>query len=96
MDRGHGRAVLALSAAGGTVGLLLPTQITAVWPFGAAWAWLGLTMAGGLYDACFAYVTRTFPDRARPIVTRIAPFAGCITATAAAPTVAALLRAQAG
>ncbi len=76
IDGGHGRLLLGASAVGGAVGLVLLARIETIWQFYLAWAWLGLTMAGGLYDACFSYVTRTFPGDARRIITRITLFAG--------------------
>lgn len=76
IDAGHGRALMAGGAGGGAAGLVVLSQVEAVWQFYAVWAWLGLMMAGGLYDACFSYVTRTFPDDARRIITRITLFAG--------------------
>lgn len=76
VDAGHGRALLASSAVGGALGLVLLAQVESLWQFYAVWAWLGLVMAGGLYDACFAYVTHTFAGDARRIITRITLFAG--------------------
>ncbi|TVQ29077.1 MAG: MFS transporter [Geminicoccaceae bacterium] len=76
IDAGHGRAVLLLGAAGGALGLVGLAALTTIWQFYLVWAWLGLAMAGCLYDACFSYVTRAFADEARRIITRITLFAG--------------------
>ncbi len=92
VDRGHGRAVLALAAAGVGVGLLVLSRVTTPWAFVLVWALIGLALAGALYDACFAFVTHRFPHDARRVITRItliAGFAGTVSFPTAAWTAAA-------
>ena len=93
VDRGHGRALLALSAAGVGLGLLLLSRVTTPWAFALVWALIGLALAGALYDACFSFVTHRFPHDARRVITRItlvAGFAGTVSFPTAAWTAAAV------
>ncbi|MFP4270747.1 MAG: MFS transporter, partial [Alphaproteobacteria bacterium] len=87
VDRGHGRALLALSATGVGLGLLVLSRVTTPWAFALVWALIGLALAGALYDACFSFVTHRFAHDARRVITRITLVAG-FAGTLAFPTAA--------
>ena len=82
IDRGFGRAVLLIGAVSG--GLLIGTL---AWSesrvgFYVIWALIGCSLAGCLYEPCFAYLTRLLRDGARSVITRItlvAGFAGTVS-----------------
>ena len=76
VDRGFGRGLLTGSALGAGVLLLLLALVEARWQFYAVWLGLGLAMAGGLYEPCFAWLIRTRGDDARRAITRITLIAG--------------------
>lgn len=76
VDAGHGGALLTASPLLGAVGLVLLSQATSPWAFYAAWLVIGLAMAGGLYEACFAFVTHVFATRAKSHITTITLIAG--------------------
>jgi MFS family permease len=82
IDLGHGRAVLAGSAAAGGVFVGLLALVETPWQFYGAWVLIGGAMAGCLYDPCFALVTRARGADARWAITRItlvAGFAGTVS-----------------
>lgn len=82
IDRGFGRAVFAGSYLLAGVGLCALSVVQTLWQFYAVWALLGIGMAGSLYEACFALITRYFGNyaqRAITIVTLIAGFAGSVS-----------------
>lgn len=82
IDRGYGRYLMTGSALAGAGGLVLLANVTQLWQFYAVWVFLGLVMAGCLYDACFAVLTHTLGDRAKraiTLVTLIAGFAGTVS-----------------
>ncbi len=58
IDRGHGAALMAGSAALGGLALALLSAMTALWQFYALWACIGLAMSGCLYEPCFVLLTR--------------------------------------
>ncbi len=89
IDRGYGRILLTGAALFGAVMLVALSQVTQLWQFYAVWFLLGIAMAGSLYEACFAILTRTMGDtakRAITLVTLVAGFAGTI----AFPSISAL------
>jgi len=66
----------------GAICLLLLSAVTAVWHFYLIWLFLGIAMAGTLYEACFAILTKTMGDqrkRAITTVTLVAGFAGTVS-----------------
>ena len=82
IDRDLGRVVLTGSA--GLAAILLAALALAEqrWQFVGLWLLLGVAMAGGLYEPCFAFVTRTRGADARKAITRItlvAGFAGTVS-----------------
>ena len=81
IDKGHARPVFVGCTLLGTVGLLLLSTVQEVWQFYATWALLGIAMAGLLYEACFALLTRcmgALTKRAITLVTLVAGFAGTL------------------
>jgi len=76
IDRGFAAWTFAGSAllAAGLLAAL--SMMTAKWQFYLIWIGLGAAMAGSLYEACFAVVTRTLGPAARSGITVIALIAG--------------------
>lgn len=82
IDRGYGRYLLFGSAVLGAILLVLLSRVTQLWQFYAVWFVIGLAMAGCLYDACFAILTRTMGDAAKrsiTLVTLVAGLAGTVS-----------------
>ena len=81
IDRGHGRILMTASAlAGGLLIAILPL-LQQLWQFYLIWLLIGFTMAGCLYEPCFAFLTHVYyPKSKRPIiiVTLVAGFAGTL------------------
>jgi MFS family permease len=81
IDRGFGCRLFTGSAILGSLLLVLLSMVTKLWQFYAVWVVIGVAMAGGLYEACFAILTRTMGTRAKQaitMVTLIAGFAGTV------------------
>ena len=81
IDRGYGRRILAASAIIGSLLLALLAGVAKLWQFYAVWLLIGMAMSGGLYEACFAVLTRAMGNRAKQaitIVTLVAGFAGTL------------------
>jgi MFS family permease len=81
IDRGFGSRLFTGSAILGSLGLVLLSMITKLWQFYAVWIVIGMAMSGGLYEACFAILTRVMGTRAKQaitMVTLIAGFAGTL------------------
>ena len=85
IDRGHGRILLTVGAAltGELIGLV--ALVREPWQFYALWVALGITMAGCLYEPCFAFLTRTRGTEARRAITLITLVAG-LAGTVSFPT----------
>ena len=81
IDRGHGRTLMTVSAfTGGLLIAMLPL-LQHLWQFYLIWLLIGFTMAGFLYEPCFAFLTHVYyPKSKRPIimVTLVAGFAGTL------------------
>ena len=81
IDRGHGRILMTASAfTGGLLIAMLPL-LQHLWQFYLIWLLIGFTMAGCLYEPCFAFLTHVYyPKSKRPIimVTLVAGFAGTL------------------
>jgi MFS family permease len=76
IDRGGARWLLAGSAAVGG-GLLLVLAVLANWPaFFAVWILIGLSMAGALYEPCFAIIVRYGGASAQRLITTVTLIAG--------------------
>ncbi len=89
IDRGRGAALLTGSPLLGAIGLLCLSQVTSLWEFYLAWLVIGLAMAGGLYEACFAFVTHVFGTTAKSRITTITLIAG-LAGTVSFPSAHAL------
>ncbi len=76
IDRGLGRTVFAVSAMLGALLLVLLTQITQLWQFYLVWFGIGITLAGCLYEPCFAILVRTMGPRARRGITIVSLMGG--------------------
>ena len=85
VDRGHGRLAMALSAICGAALVVSLTAAEHLWQFYAAWIGLGLCMAGCLYEATFAVVTRLLGAEAKRAITVIT-LVGGLAGTVAFPT----------
>ena len=89
IDHGNGRTLLTGSALLGAILLILLSQVTQIWQFYAVWFLLGLAMAGCLYDACFALLTRTMGDKSKRAITLVTLVAG-LAGTVSFPSATAL------
>jgi MFS family permease len=81
IDRGFGSRIFTGSAILGSLLLVLLSMVTQLWQFYAVWIVIGMAMSGGLYEACFAILTKvmgTQAKRAITMVTLIAGFAGTL------------------
>ncbi|MGI9507451.1 MAG: MFS transporter [Geminicoccaceae bacterium] len=76
IDRGYAAWTFAGSALLAACLLVALSLMTARWQFFLIWIGLGAAMAGSLYEACFAVVTRTLGPAARRGITVIALIAG--------------------
>ena len=76
IDRGRAALVFAGSALFAACLLAALAAVTALWQFYLVWIGLGVAMAGSLYEACFAVVTRSLGDAARKGIMSIALIAG--------------------
>lgn len=82
IDRGHGRLVLVGGTLLGGVLMICLSFVEQSVTFYVVWAMIGLSVAGCLYEPCFAYVTRLLGEEARKVITRItlvAGFAGTVS-----------------
>jgi len=89
IDRGHGRAVMALGPLLGALGVALWALASSVTMLYAAWVVLGAAMAMTLYEPAFTIVTRLYPARFREAVTAIT-LVGGFASTLCYPAVALL------
>ena len=81
IDRGLGRYLFSASALLGAILLALLSSISTLWQFYLIWILLGVAMAGSLYEACFAFLTKVMGTKTRQaitLVTLVAGFAGTI------------------
>ena len=82
IDWGHGPTLTAISSLLGGAGLLALSAVSELWQFYVVWAFIGLAMAGCLYEPIFALVTRARGAKARHgiiFITLIAGFASTIS-----------------
>lgn len=84
IDRGYFVTMHVGGTAVGVISLLALSQVNAYWQFYLAWSFIGIAMAGVLYEPCFAILTRTFDKRARAAITRVTLVAG-LAGTASFP-----------
>lgn len=76
IDRGLGRIVMTASSICGAILLAGLTIVTAPWQFMVLWTVIGVCLAGCLYEACFALLTRAMTTNARTAITRVTLVAG--------------------
>lgn len=81
IDRGFGPRIFTGSAILCSLLISLLSVVTKIWQFYAVWILIGIAMSGGLYEACFAILTRVMGPRAKQaitLVTLVAGFAGTL------------------
>ena len=81
IDKNKGNLLLFISAVIGGSGLLLLSSITTLFQFYIIWLIIGFSIAGCLYEPCFALITKYRGHRARQdiiVITLIAGFASTI------------------
>lgn len=86
IDHYGGRGIMAMGAALGALGLVLWSQVTALWQLYAVWALIGLATSMTLYEAAFAVVARLVPQNYRQGITAITLVAG-LASTIFIPTI---------
>lgn len=82
IDSGQGAALMAGSAFMGAMGLCGVALSETLFSFYLCWGIIGVTLAGCLYEPCFAIVTRARGAQARSaitLITLVAGFAGTIS-----------------
>lgn len=82
IDRGHGAILMTGSTLLGAAALFACSFITLSWQFLVLWAIIGMSLAGCLYEPCFAIVTRARGAGAKQaiiLITLIAGFAGSVS-----------------
>ena len=81
VDKNKGNLLLFISAVIGGSGLLVLSSITTIFQFYIIWLIIGFSMAGCLYEPCFALITKYRGQRARQdiiLITLTAGFASTI------------------
>ena len=81
IDKDKGTLLLFISAIIGGSSLLLLSSITTILQFYIIWLFIGFSIAGWLYEPCFALITKYRGQRARQdiiVITLIAGFASTI------------------
>lgn len=76
IDRGRGRAVMALGSAIGGLLFIAWSQVHSVWSFYPLFAGIGLVQAMTLYEPAFAVVARRFRQNARSGITALTLWGG--------------------
>jgi predicted MFS family arabinose efflux permease len=76
IDRGYGRAVMALGSGLAGILLLLWSQIASLWPLYPLLAGIGLAQAMTLYEPAFAVVARRYGAEARRGITALTLWGG--------------------
>ena len=82
IDKGIGPQLMALSTLAGGLSLFCLGYVTTLLQFYLLWALIGISLAGCLYEPCFALITRARGKHARQgiiLVTLIAGFASSIS-----------------
>ena len=81
IDKDYGNSLLLISAVLGGIGLTLLSFIETIWHFYLVWILIGISIAGCLYEPCFAIVTKYRGEKAKHdiiTITLIAGFASTI------------------
>lgn len=76
IDAGRGHYVLSVSTLVGGIGMFSVAHIETYPAFVGLWVFIGIMMAGCLYEPCFILVTRTRGANAQRSITLITLFAG--------------------
>ena len=76
IDRRGGRLVMSVGTILIVVGLVALSQVTHIYAYWAAWAFLGLAMRMNLYDAAFAALVQVAPSRGRRAISYLTLFGG--------------------
>ena len=76
IDRGYGIRILTASAVAGSVLLAMLAMVAKLWQFYAVWFLIGMAMSGGLYEACFAVLTKATGKNAKQAITTVTLIAG--------------------
>ena len=82
IDSGKGALMMTCASVLGGCCLLLLTQVTKLWQFYLLWGFIGVCLAGCLYEPCFALITRARGAQAKRsiiFVTLVAGFAGTLS-----------------
>ncbi len=82
IDRGHGSTMVGVSALIGGFSLFLLSFVNQQWQFHTVWIFMGISIAGCLYEPCFALVTRSRGVNAKKaiiLITLVAGFASVIS-----------------
>lgn len=90
IDRGYGRAIMAVGSVLAGVLLLLWSQIASLWPLYPLLAGIGLAQAMTLYEPAFAVVARRYGAEARRGITALTLWGG-FASTAFVPLIQWLL-----
>ena len=69
IDRGYGSRIFTASAIIGSMLVAILAMVTKLWQFYTVWLLIGMAMSGGLYEACFAVLTRAMGARAKQAIT---------------------------
>ena len=81
IDYGWGQYTFTGSALFGAASLAALSMVDELWQFYLIWIFIGVAMAGSLYEPCFAFLTRVMGTRSKQaitLVTLIAGFAGAV------------------
>jgi hypothetical protein len=76
IDARGGRAVMAAGSVLIAIGLVALSQVTHIYAYWAAWAFLGIAMRMNLYDAAFAALVQVAPARGRRAISYLTLFGG--------------------
>ena len=82
IDRGYGSAMVGVSALIGGFSLFLLSFVNQQWQFYTVWIFMGISIAGCLYEPCFALVTKSRGVNAKQaiiLITLVAGFASAIS-----------------
>jgi len=76
IDAGRGPETMAISGFMGGICLFFLSRVTTLWEFYFCWTLIGVTLAGCLYEPCFALITRAQGPQARTTILNITLIAG--------------------
>ncbi|MDH5356244.1 MAG: MFS transporter [Gammaproteobacteria bacterium] len=82
IDAGKGPQMMTACAVFGGLFMILLSRVEFLWQFYLLWGLIGVCLGGGLYEPCFALITRARGEQAKRsiiFVTLVAGFAGTIS-----------------